>query len=162
MKTEALVGRCCGLLEETRNQRLMSPRQPRLPCCLGLAVPHGLSWGRNLDLSVLILLPSTPTVSTLYFVLNAAFLLPDQGMRWPLSTQAGVQIWKLSHYSTRHPFRARSPSHPTHAYRHKSLHSLQTVQANAYGLCVQIEDWPEAVCVSKCMTLKSRTGQADT
>lgn len=37
--------------------------------------------------------------------------------------------------------------------------TLQTVQANTYSLSVQIE---EAVCVSKCMALKSRTGQADT
>lgn len=34
MKTKALVGRCCGLLEETRNQRLMSPRQPLAPTSL--------------------------------------------------------------------------------------------------------------------------------
>lgn len=102
VKTKALVGRCCGLREETRNQRLISPRQP-------LAPTSPLPGPCSLPRSVLGKEPgplcphpplSTPTVSTLYFVLKEALLLPDlftdpreaQGTRWHLATQAGVQI----------------------------------------------------------------------
>ena len=96
VKTKALVGRCCGLREETRNQRLISPRQPVAPTSL---LPGPCSLPRSvLGKEPEPLCPhpplSTPMVSTLYFVLKEAFLLPDlfadpreaQGTCWPLAT----------------------------------------------------------------------------